>query len=58
MCQPGLPCPHGDGHEVSSPGLLAFHSAKSCGFSFTAVLPGTSSSPWSMSSSARFDSFP
>ena len=30
MCQPGRPVPHGDGHD-GSPGLAAFHSAKSSG---------------------------
>ena len=32
MCQPGRPGPHGDG-QVGSPGLAAFHRAKSSGFS-------------------------
>ena len=58
MCQPGLPCPQGESHQVSSSGFRAFQSAKSCGFSLTAPLSGTSSSPWSMSSRARFESFP
>ncbi len=29
MCQPGRPAPHGDSHDVSSPGFVAFQSAKS-----------------------------
>ena len=33
MCQPGRPAPHGDGHD-GSPGLAAFHSAKSSGARF------------------------
>ena len=33
-CQPGLPLPHGDGHD-GSPGLLPFHNAKSWEFLFT-----------------------
>ena len=33
MCQPGRPGPHGDGHD-GSPGLAAFHSAKSSGARF------------------------
>ena len=33
MCQPGRPLPHGESHEVSSPGLFAFQSAKSRGSS-------------------------
>src|SRR2546427_7188402 len=32
--------PQGDGQEAYSPGVLACHSAKSCRFSFTAVLLG------------------
>ena len=30
MCQPGRPLPHGESHD-GSPGLAAFHSAKSAG---------------------------
>jgi hypothetical protein len=29
MCQPGRPWPHGDDQD-GSPGLDAFHNAKSC----------------------------
>ena len=58
MCQPGRPDPQGESQAVSSSGLCAFHRAKSCGLSFTAPPSGTSSSPWSMSSSARFESLP
>ena len=36
MCQPGRPGPHGDGHD-GSPGLAAFHSAKSSGARFFSV---------------------
>ena len=43
---------------MSSSGLWAFQSAKSCGLSLTAALSGTSSSPWSISSSERFESLP
>jgi hypothetical protein len=35
MCQPGRPRPHGESHHVSSPGLFAFHSAKSRGSSLS-----------------------
>ena len=56
MCQPGRPSPHGDGQAVSSPSLRPFHSAKSCGFSFSAA--SSSPSPCCMSSSGRFDSLP
>ena len=35
MCQPGRPRPHGESHEVSSPGFVAFQSAKSRGSSFS-----------------------
>eukprot|EP01045_Picozoa_sp_COSAG04_P056110 COSAG04_NODE_26012_length_300_cov_1.288557_2_plen_38_part_01 len=34
MCQPGRPPPHGDSHD-GSPGLEAFHSAKSLAFFFS-----------------------
>ena len=34
MCQPGRPSPHGELH-IGSPGLLAFHSAKSLGWRFS-----------------------
>ena len=45
MCQPGRPRPHGAFHAVSSPGLFAFHRAKSRGSSFSAF--GSCSSTWS-----------
>ena len=45
MCQPGLPGPHGELHEVSSPGFVAFQSAKSRGSSFSGL--GSCSSTWS-----------
>ena len=35
MCQPGRPAPHGESHDVSSPGFVAFQSAKSCGARLT-----------------------
>ena len=35
MCQPGRPRPHGESHDVSSPGLFAFQSAKSRGSSLS-----------------------
>ena len=38
MCQPGRPGPHGDGQD-GSPGLAAFHSAKSSGSRFSPVWP-------------------
>jgi hypothetical protein len=38
MCQPGRPGPHGEGH-AGSPGLAAFHSAKSSGSRFEPVWP-------------------
>ncbi len=56
MCQPGRPSPHGDGQPVSSPSLRAFQSAKSSGSSFSSSVPA--SSPWSISSGSRFESFP
>src|SRR2546430_7712142 len=42
MCQPGRPRPQGESHEVSSPSLFAFQSAKSRGSSFSGL--GSSSS--------------
>ena len=38
MCQPGRPGPHGDG-QLGSPGLAAFHSAKSSGSRLVPVCP-------------------
>ena len=55
-CQPGRPGPQGESQEVSSPSLCAFHRAKSRGSSFSEAEPA--SSPWSMSSGRRFESFP
>ena len=46
MCQPGRPGPQGESQTVSSPGLCAFHSAKSSGSRLRAA-PSTPS-PWSM----------
>ena len=48
MCQPGRPFPQGDSHDVSSPGLFAFQSAKSRGSSLRAFgsCSRTSSSFW------------
>ena len=40
MCQPGRPGPQGESQDVSSPGFVAFQSAKSWG----ARLSGLSSS--------------
>ena len=37
MCQPGRPLPQGESHEVSSPGFVAFQSAKSCGARLSAL---------------------
>ena len=56
MCQPGRPAPHGAGHDVSSPGLAPFQSAKSSGSSLRAApsIP----SPWSMRSTSRCESDP
>ena len=45
MCQPGRPRPQGESHEVSSPGLFAFQSAKSRGSSLRGF--GSCSSTWS-----------
>ena len=56
MCQPGRPSPHGEGQAVSSPSLRAFQSAKSRRSSLSSAAPA--SSPWSMSSGSRFESFP
>ena len=56
MCQPGRPSPHGDGQDVSSPSLWAFHSAKSCGLSFSSA--ASSPSPCCISSGGRFESLP
>ena len=38
MCQPGRPGPQGDG-QLGSPGLAAFHSAKSSGSRLEPVCP-------------------
>ncbi len=41
ICQPGLPLPQGESHEIS-PGLAAFQSAKSSGpflLGSSAILP-------------------
>ena len=56
MCHPGRPIPHGDSHAVSSSSFCAFHSAKSSRSSFRLSVPA--SSPWSMSSGRRLESFP
>ena len=56
MCQPGRPRPHGESHEVSSPSLCAFQSAKSSGSSLRSA-PSTPS-PWSIWSTSRRDSEP
>ena len=56
MCQPGRPSPQGDSHQVSSPSLRPFHSAKSCGDSFSSA--ASSPSPCCISSSGRFESLP
>ena len=56
MCQPGRPSPQGDSHQVSSPSLRAFQSAKSCGASFTSA--ESSPSPCCISSSGRLESLP
>ena len=56
MCQPGRPSPHGDGHEVSSSALCAFHRAKSSGSSLRLAVPA--SSPWSISAGSRLESLP
>ena len=49
MCQPGRPGPHGEGHD-GSPGLDAFHSAKSSG----SRLRSSTSTRAPASSSSRF----
>ena len=36
MCQPGRPLPHGESQD-GSPGLAAFQSAKSSGFSLMSL---------------------
>ena len=56
MCQPGRPSPQGDSHQVSSPSLRAFQSAKSWGASFTSA--ESSPSPCCISSSGRLESLP
>ena len=57
MCQPGRPAPQGACQHVSSPGLCAFHSAKSSGSCLRAVSGSdAASSPWSMFSSWRCES--
>ena len=56
MCHPGRPRPHGASHAVSSPGLCAFHSAKSAGSRLRSA-PSTPS-PWSISSTSRCDISP
>ena len=56
MCHPGRPSPQGDGHEVSSPSLCPFQSAKSSGSSLSEAVPA--SSPWSISPGSRLESFP
>src|SRR4051812_23957157 len=55
MCQPGRPGPQGDSH-VGSPGLAAFHSAKSAGLRLP--LPVSSRVPASCSSTLRCESLP
>ncbi len=45
MCHPGRPFPQGESQDVSSPGLFAFHSAKSRGSSLRGF--GSCSSTWS-----------
>jgi hypothetical protein len=55
MCQPGLPAPHGLG-QAGSPGLAAFHSAKSIGWRLRAST--STRAPARMSPSVRRDSLP
>ena len=55
MCQPGRPSPQGEG-QLGSPGLAAFHSAKSIGSSFSS--PGAMRAPASSSSSGWWESLP
>ena len=47
MCQPGRPAPQGDG-QVGSPGLLAFHKAKSRSSRFVKVVLANFPSPSAM----------
>ncbi len=56
MCQPGRPSPHGLGHQVSSPSLRVFQSAKSSGASLSSAAPA--SSPWSIESGSRLERRP
>ena len=56
MCQPGRPWPQGESHEVSSPSLCPFQRAKSSGSSLSDAVPA--SSPWSIWSASRLESFP
>ncbi len=42
MCQPGRPRPQGESHEVSSPSLWPFQSAKSRGSSFSSFCSSSS----------------
>ncbi len=55
MCQPGRPGPQGES-QAGSPGLAAFHRAKSSGSSFNSE--GSTRAPASNSSRFRPDSRP
>ena len=55
MCQPGLPAPHGLGHD-GSPSFAAFQRAKSIGSLFWSLT--SIRAPASISSTVRPDSLP
>ena len=56
MCHPGRPSPHGEGQRVSSPGFVAFQSAKSSGSRLCS--PGSTRAPARRSSGRWPDSSP
>ena len=58
MCQPGRPRPHGESHDVSSPSLCAFQSAKSRGSSLSSVCSSSSDGLRAPSVSSRPESAP
>ena len=58
MCQPGRPRPQGDSHDVSSPSLCPFQSAKSRGSSFSSLASCSSDGLWAASASSLPESAP
>ena len=52
MCQPGRPRPQGESHQVSSPSLCDFQSAKSRGSSFSSSASSSSDGLRTASSSS------